>query len=93
MPLMGNAVKLHVEFIVFAGALIDPSTIILNIYDSCRKLILGPINITLAYKIGTGIYEYPYVIPMGYNGLYYEFTANPEELAAVARGVIHAKWI
>ncbi len=93
MPLIGDTVKLRAEFRDFAGTLTDPSTITLNVYDRSKKLIWGPIEDVPEHKVSVGVYEYPYVIPKGYSVLYYEFIANPENLAAVARGAINIKWI
>jgi len=92
MPLIGDTIKLHVEFRTFAGVLADPTAITLNIYDSSRKLVTGPIAITSDYKVDVGTYEYPYVMPEGYSSLYYEFIGDPESLPAVHRGMIAVSW-
>jgi hypothetical protein len=93
MPLVGDTVTLHVEFRNFKNELVDADEITLIIYDSNKKAISDPITITSDHKISTGIYEYNYVIPEGYNFLYYKFLGNPEGLPAVTGGTISIQWI
>lgn len=92
MPIIGDTVKLHVEFRTFAGVLTDPESITLTVYDLSRKSVAGPVGINSTHRISTGVYEYLYIIPAGYSSLYYEFIGNPEGLPAVSRGTISCNW-
>jgi hypothetical protein len=93
VAVIGDTVKLHVEFENFDNVLTDTSSIVLNIRDSYKKLIAGPFAVTDDYKIGTGIYEYPYVIPDGHSIIVCEFIGNPEGLPAVKRKTITCEWV
>ncbi len=93
MALHGDTIKLRAEFRTFDHVLIDPANIVLKIYDRLQNQLGESIDIGPAQRVSEGIYEYAYTIPNADGALYYEFTANPESLPAVARGMIERKWI
>ena len=94
MAIVGNTVRLRCEFSTFAGAPIDPSQVNLNIYNSVKKLIFGPVPMMMLEGHVIGVFEYDYVIPADASSLiYYEFTGTTEGTPIVARGSIPITWI
>lgn len=92
MAIIGDTVKLRVEFRSFEGVLADPENIVLTVYDLNKTSLSGPVNINGDYKISTGIYEYPYTIPDNHPTLFYEFKGNAQGLPAAVRGLIVCNW-
>lgn len=93
MPLVGDTIKLHVEFRSFLNTLIDPTSIILNFYDFNKNLIGSSINIDQSYKVSTGVCEYPYTLPStGYSMVFYEFIGRVENTPSISRGTIAFDW-
>ena len=74
MALMGDTVKLRVEFRRWDGTPADPEGITLTIYSE-HKNPIETIEITPLYSVDIGVYEYPYTIPTIKNDtvLYYRF--------------------
>lgn len=95
MPLIGDTIKLHVEFKSFANAYIDPNPITFKVFDYDEVQIGSTINITSSNKISTGIYEYDYIIPNGDSPfITVEFQgSNVEGSVVTIRENIERKWV
>lgn len=94
MALIGNTVILRAEFRDYDGqTMITPTNIKLTIYDSNKKKIDGPFDITAAHRIAEGIYEYPYVIPEGNSPIVFAFEGiGPDGKPVVSRAMISREW-
>lgn len=64
MAIMGGTVKIRAEFKNFEGTYQDPTDIVFRVYSDKYNQIGEDVPITSTYKIGTGIYEYPFQIPV-----------------------------
>jgi hypothetical protein len=92
MAVIGDTVKIHMEFTNFSGVPTDPGEIILNIYGHGREQIESIIVDMAHTKISDGVFEQDYVIPYGHRVIYYEVIGNPEGLPSVTRGRIECHW-
>lgn len=94
MALIGNTVILRAEFRDYDGrAMITPSDIKLTIYDSNKRIIDGPFDVTIANRVEEGIYEYPYVVPKGNGPIVFAFEGiGPDGKPVVSRAMISREW-
>lgn len=96
VPLVGNTIRVDVEFKTFSGTYQDPSDLTLQVYDDQYNKIGEEIQLGSAYRIGTGMYRYYYAIPEDIEPgqiLYLEFKGNLEGLPIVGRYLVHCEWI
>jgi hypothetical protein len=95
MPLIGDTVRLKVEFKDYDGNYIDPTSVKLNIYEEKTKKLLTttPIALDSTNKQDTGIYFYDYTIPQGLTTLVYEFTGIYNTKAITARAILTREWV
>lgn len=92
MALVGNTVTLKAEFKTKAGAKSPATEVTMRIYDEAFNLIKEVEQTDLA-EIGTGEYEYNYIIPKGLNPLYYEFTGKHEGIRKTGRKPLVREWV
>jgi len=93
MPIVGDTVRLTAVFYDFSGVLIDPTTVIVQIYDS-EKVELGePIILGPEAKDSAGTYHYNYTIPEGHKKLYYEFKGMLQGQPSVGRAEMKITWL
>jgi hypothetical protein len=92
MALIGFAVRLEVTFRTFAGLLIDPVDIFLNIYEEGSHTPIETVNGTALTKSSVGVYYYDYVIPDGVGNLEYEFTGTANGVPIGSRATLPRTW-
>lgn len=92
MPIINNTVRLKAEFKTFDELYADPSTITLKVYDKHRRQIGSSIDETQLEKVATGIYQYDYTIPSGYDEITYEFSGILEGKQITGRSTIETDW-
>lgn len=92
LAVIGNTIKLRVEFKDFNSDYIDPDDITFAVYDSRKQLVGGVVPITAVHKIDAGIYEVNYTIPEGTTDLMYEFKGFMDGLPTVIRGKVTREW-
>lgn len=90
---IGDTIKLDCEFKNFAGQYADPTDITLKLYDEKQRQIGITIDIISTYKISTGIYEYPYVVPGGYENITYEYSGILESNPTTKRYTFYPKFV
>ena len=92
MALIGNTVRLKVEFKTFDGVLVNPENVKLRIYSGSNKKngLLEEINVE---PIEEGKYQYDYTIPEGLGFLYFEFSGILEGKPILGRMKLERKWI
>ena len=90
LPLIGNTVRLKVEFTDFAGTLASPDSVVFRIYNEYYEQIGEDIPIT---ETSVGVFQYDYTIPAGTSPLYYEFAGTLDGSIVLARGLIERSWV
>lgn len=93
MPIMGDTVRLNAVFYDFNGALVDPTTIIVQIYDNEKEPLGEPITLGPEARDSAGTYHYDYTIPEGYKKLYYEFKGMLQGQPSVERAEMKVTWL
>lgn len=87
----GDTIWLRCTFYNREGDAEDRTGVTLKVYDAGRYQ-LGT-TITAITHVGTGIYEYGYLLPAGYNKIIYEFSGlDLESKPQVYRGEIDNIW-
>lgn len=89
MAIIGDTIKLQVEFYDWDGNLATPTATTLKIYDIRKTEILQATPIL----VGVGKYEYEYTIPqLPGNMFYYEFSGILEGAPIVSRKKFDNIW-
>jgi len=91
MAIIGNTIKIHVEFVTWGGSKSDVLNGTIKIYDKFRKL-LQTISLDDSTKVQTGVYEVKYVVPDGFGDLTAEASATLEGNPIVGRASIEREW-
>jgi hypothetical protein len=92
MSIIGNTVKLHVEFTTWAGSHSDVDSGNIKIYDTVRNL-LQTIPLSAINKVSAGIYESFYTVPDGYGDLSVEASGILETNPIVGRVSLGREWV
>lgn len=92
MALVGDTIKLRMEFRDFNGVLFDPTTITITTYQNYDD-VLENINVPLGSKVSTGIYEYLYTVPAGDGPLTYEVKGVVGTTNSVVRKKLPREWV
>jgi hypothetical protein len=92
MAVIGNTIKLRAEFKDYEGNLCDPDSVELRILDNMKRQLGDTMIVSTIYRVSTGIYEYPFVVPDGAGQLTYEFRGTIEGNPAIGRGTITRTW-
>ncbi|ADL07752.1 hypothetical protein [Thermosediminibacter oceani] len=85
MALVGDTIRLYVEFRNFENEKIDPSNINLQILDEQGQEIEN-ITIDSSNKLDVGKYFYDYVVPEGTGDLYFVFSGICNNKPIKAKG-------
>ena len=88
--LVGDTIKLTVEFRTFSGVVVDPENITLKIMDSKGQQIGEIIEIISSHKVSPGIYSYEYIVPDKPNELIYEFKGYVNGKPIVGRSRLYS---
>ena len=90
MAIVGDTIRLNASFYTFAGALADPSSVKITIYDGMRDKLIDAESAT---KETVGVYYYDYLVPVSApEPLYYEFSGTLEGSTALGRSVLEGLW-
>ncbi len=92
MTVIDNTVRLTVTFTDWDNALVDPTGIVLRIYDGRKKQIGVDIAIGEAQKQSVGVYQYDYTVPDGADCMYAEFSGTSEGTVVLGRQRIERRW-
>jgi hypothetical protein len=95
MALIGDTVRIKVEFRDYDGKLIDPTDIQLKVNEKNKKKLYTepPIQITDSNKIATGTYYYDYQIPVGLSDLVIECSGVYNSKPILTRLTISREWV
>lgn len=93
MPVIGDTVRLTAVFRDFNDDLVDPTTVVVQMYDNDKVALGVPVTLDSSHRLSAGTYFYDYTIPTGYKKLYYEFKGTSQDLPSVARGEIQITWL
>ncbi len=90
MYLIGDTIRLTVEFRNFDGDLESPADVTITIYDGSRTVVAT--DDVLPYEEGK--FRYDYTIPADPPGpLYYEFAGELGGKPIVAREILERSWV
>jgi len=92
MAIIYNTLRLRAEFKTFNDEYGDPSNITLKVFDTHRIQIGTTIDIGATEKLTTGIYQYDYLLPIGYTSVVYEFSGVLEDEIITGRSTIKCDW-
>lgn len=93
MALKGDTVRLEVKFMDYDGFSVEPTDVLLNIYDDSNVAIQS-IPLTNDNRTNVGEYNYDYAIPYGVNDfIIYEFAGNHKGRPILAREKIHVDFV
>jgi hypothetical protein len=93
MPLVGDTIRLKVDFMDYDGAKIDPTDVTVTIYDgTTKKVVEGPTALGAEHHVATGSYFYDYTIPYGLSPLVYEFAGKYDGKPIIGRATITREW-
>ena len=93
--IIGDTIKITVEFKTIEGSYIDPTNAMFNVYNY-QDRNNNPIysrELGINDKISIGVYEVYYTIPEEYNILYFEFTGDNGDEKLVYRGQLKPRWL
>lgn len=86
---VGDTLRLTATFYTFAGVLADPTTVVVNIYDINRTLL---VTAAAATKDSTGVYHYDYTTTVE-GRLAVEFTGTLETKTVLTRTAFTVSWV
>jgi len=92
MAIIYNTLRLKAEFKTFDDEYGNPTGITLRVYDTHRIQIGDTIDIGDSEKLSTGIYQYDYLLPVGYTAVVYEFSGVLEDEIITGRSTIKCDW-
>lgn len=92
MAITGDTVRLTATFKDFSNNLVDPTTVVVQMYGSNKEKLGDPVTLDSGHRVSQGVYKYDYTIPSGHKKLYCEFTGTSENLPNTSRVEIPVTW-